>query len=125
MDYRDARRGISKRVLIENDAVVGARLTGETAARDWLKELIADGASAQHLRTWMLAPLSTPPEGAPQRGRVVCTCIDVSERAIRERIEAGATLEQLQRALGCGGGCGSCLPEIKRMLLERAAPAAA
>jgi len=125
MDYRDARRGISKRVLVEDGAVIGARLTGETAARDWLKELIAQGVSAQHLRTWVLAPLSVPPAGEPQRGRVVCNCLDVSERDIRTRVQAGASLEQLQSALGCGTSCGSCVPEIKRLLAERPAPKAA
>jgi len=39
MDYRDPRRGVSKRVLMQDGKLVGARLTGETAARDWLTEI--------------------------------------------------------------------------------------
>jgi assimilatory nitrate reductase catalytic subunit len=119
MDYRDSRRGVSKRVLIEDDVVIGARLTGETAARDWLKELIAQGVRVQQLRAWVLAPLDAPPLGEPQRGRVVCNCLDVSERDIRSRAQAGNTLGQLQSELGCGTSCGSCVPEIKRLLAER------
>jgi assimilatory nitrate reductase catalytic subunit len=120
MDYRDARRGIAKRVLVEVGIVTGVRLTGETAARDWLKELCADGAPAAHLRNWMLAPVGTAPAGEPRRGRVLCNCLDVAERDIRERIAAGASLPTLQGELACGTRCGSCLPEIRRLIAEHA-----
>jgi assimilatory nitrate reductase catalytic subunit len=125
LDYLDARRGVAKRVLVHNGTVIGVRLTGETAARDWLKELCAQGASAEHLRTWVLAPVSNPPASAAHRGRVVCNCLDVAERDIRKHVDNGATIEQLQRELGCGTSCGSCLPEIKRLLAEHSAAAAA
>ena len=59
---------------------------------------------------------------ATLRGRVVCNCLDVAELEIRQRLGAGATLEQLQTELKCGTSCGSCLPELRRMAqLARAA----
>jgi assimilatory nitrate reductase catalytic subunit len=123
MDYRDPRRGVSKRVLVQDGKLVGARLTGETAARDWLKELMAQGASAEAVRRWMLAPVASPPAGQPLRGRVVCNCFDVAEIDIRQRLVAGATLEQLQTELKCGTSCGSCLPELRRMAQQARAAA--
>ena len=123
MDYRDPRRGVSKRVLVQNGKLVGARLTGETAARDWLKELMAQGAQAEAVRRWMLAPVTSPPAGRPLRGRVVCNCLDVAELEVRTRLAIGATLEQLQTELKCGTSCGSCLPELRRMAQQALAAA--
>ena len=115
MNYRDARRGISKRALMENGRLLGVRLTGETAARDWLKEIIARGTDAQSLRPWLLAPLSSPPAGQPQRGRIVCNCLDVSEQEILHEVKNGLDISTIQAKLKCGTQCGSCLPELKRL----------
>ena len=123
MDYRDPRRGVSKRVLVKDGKLVGARLTGETAARDWLKELMAQDASAEAVRRWMLAPVASPPAGQPLRGRVVCNCFDVAEIAINRCFTDGASLEQLQVELKCGTNCGSCLPELRRMAQQARAAA--
>ena len=122
--YLDARRGIAKRLLVEDGSVTGARLTGETAARDWLKEMIAAGLPFEQIRLWALAPLSAPPAGGSARGRIVCNCKDVSEQEIQAALAGGATLTQLQETLKCGTECGSCLPEIKRIVAGYQAAAA-
>jgi len=118
MNYQDKRRGVSKRALVLDGRLVGARLIGETTAREWLKELIASGASAADARRWILAPIASTPTGQTPRGRVVCNCFDVSEARIRAELGAGATLEQVQELLQCGTSCGSCLPELRRMAIE-------
>ena len=114
--YRDARRGISKRVMVEDGRVTGVRLTGETAARDWLKEIMAQRASADAVRRWVLAPVSAPPAGsaAGSRGRIVCNCLDVSENEILAEVGRGADLPALQDKLKCGTNCGSCVPPAQR-----------
>ncbi|HQR52490.1 MAG TPA: molybdopterin-dependent oxidoreductase [Burkholderiales bacterium] len=116
LTYVDAKRGISKRVMIEDGVVTGVRLTGETAARDWLKDIMAQGSPADAVRRWVLAPLAAPPAGSRQRGRVICTCLDVAEQEITERIALGADLGALQTSLKCGTQCGSCVPELKRLV---------
>ena len=120
MNYRDARRGISKRALMEDGKLMAVRLTGETAARDWLKETIASGTDALSLRRWLLAPLSAPPAGQVQRGRIVCNCLDVSEQEIVHELKNGLDLPALQAKLKCGTQCGSCLPELKRLAAAHA-----
>ena len=115
LSYQDARRGISKRVMVEDGRVTGVRLTGETAARDWLKDTMSQGVAADTLRKWMLAPLNTPPAGAASRGRILCNCLDVSEQQIADEVTRGCGLAEIQHKLGCGTQCGSCLPELKRM----------
>lgn len=114
--YVDTKRGVSKRVMIEDGVVTGVRLTGETAARDWLKDIMAQAAPADAVRRWVLAPLAAPPAGRRQRGRVVCTCVDVAEQEIVERVTQGAGLTALQETLRCGTQCGACVPELKRLV---------
>jgi len=124
LSYTDARRGIAKRVMIEQGRISAVRLTGETAARDWLKDLMATGAAADALRRWVLAPVAAPPAGSRTRGRVVCNCLDVAEHELEERVAQGADLAALQAALKCGTECGSCIPELKRLVAVGARHAA-
>ncbi len=120
MRYDDPKRGISKRVLIENGQVAGVRLTGEIAAREWLKEMMAEGAEIASVRAWVLAPVATPPVGSSSRGRVVCNCLNIAEAQIRAAVAQGADLAALQAGLKCGTQCGSCMPELKRIVAASA-----
>ncbi|OGA23558.1 MAG: nitrate reductase [Betaproteobacteria bacterium RIFCSPLOWO2_02_FULL_65_24] len=115
MHYRDLRRGVFKAARVEGDAVIAVRLVGETAGEEWLKNMMVQGASAEAVRPWVLAPLLAPPRGTLNRGRIVCNCLDVSETEIRRELVPGVTLDALQARLKCGTECGSCLPELKKM----------
>ncbi len=115
MHYRDLRRGVFKIARVEDDVVTAVRLQGETAGEEWLKSMMLQGASAEAVRPWVLAPVSAPPRGTLARGRIVCNCVDVAEVEIRRELARGASLEQLQDRLKCGTQCGSCLPELRRM----------
>lgn len=127
LNYNDAKRAISKRILVENNGanglleVAGVRLVGETLAADWLKEVMtkgqfADEAKYKQFSRWALAPLSSPPTGEVVRGKIICNCLDISQNEIIENIELGADLITLQNKLKCGTECGSCLPELKRLV---------
>ena len=125
LNYNDAKRGISKRILVENiegkAAVTGVRLMGETLAADWLKDVMTTGqfndeAHYKEFSRWALAPLSAPPAGQRTRGKIVCNCLDISQNEIVENIELGADLITLQNKLKCGTECGSCVPELKRLV---------
>ena len=116
MRYDDPKRGVAKRVLVEDGRVVGVRLTGEIAAKDWLKEMMAEGAEIAPLRGWVLAPLATPPVGSSSRGRIVCNCLNIAQTQIQTAIAQGADLVMLQATLKCGTECGSCVPELRRMV---------
>ncbi len=118
MNYRDAKRGVCKRALMDDNRLLGVRLTGETVARDWLKEIIAQGSDAKTLRPWLFAPLSAPPAGQAQRGRIVCNCKDVSEQEILAQFRNGLDLPAIQGKLKCGSECGSCVPELKRLTAQ-------
>lgn len=121
LNYDDAKRGIHKRILVESGQVTGVKLIGETLAADWLKQVMQQGQFTDELRRWALAPLSTPPTGQKSRGKIVCNCFDVSENEIIETCEAGADFQTLQAKLQCGTNCGSCVPELKRLVKTHSA----
>ncbi|HEY0267930.1 MAG TPA: molybdopterin dinucleotide binding domain-containing protein, partial [Methyloradius sp.] len=116
LNYNDAKRGISKRILVENKKVTGVRLIGETLATEWLREVMMEGEFTEQLRRWALAPLSTPPTGNGSRGKIICNCVDVAENAIIDNIARGADLLTLKNKLKCGTECGSCVPELNRLI---------
>ena len=127
LNYNDAKRSISKRILVENNTtsgkpeVTGVRLMGETLAAEWLKDVMTTGqfiddAHYKEFSRWALAPLSAPPTGQVGRGKVICSCLDISQNEIVENIELGADLLTLQNKLKCGTECGSCVPELKKLV---------
>ena len=124
MAYDDARRGVGKRVRFADGRIVAVRLAGEIAARDWLKGLWEQGSSDADLRRWLLAPLPTPPGGGLKASKVLCNCMNVSQDKVCAGIERGLDLDGLKRELKCGTSCGSCVPEIKRLLATRVAAVA-
>lgn len=103
---------------------------GEPAAvwlQRWWAERLPLGA---HTRSLLAPNPAAPAEGAatPVRGKAVCTCLDVAEPAIRAALPAlpGTPAERLvalQGQLRCGTSCGSCLPELRRLV--QAVPCAA
>lgn len=117
--YVDARRGVEKSARMCGGVVQSVCLSGETAAQEWLKNMMVKGTATEAVRPWLLAPLSAPPPGTMNRGRVLCNCLDVSASEIQAAITDGADLAGLQMKFKCGTQCGSCVAEIKRMLPRR------
>uniref|UniRef100_UPI0025B9A7E8 molybdopterin dinucleotide binding domain-containing protein n=1 Tax=Acidithiobacillus sp. TaxID=1872118 RepID=UPI0025B9A7E8 len=113
LDYDDGRRGVRKRLCIRGNQLHAARLFGEDATRDWLRELLLSAADVQSYRHALFAPKVPVDMGAWVGSRGVCACTGVDERTLRQSIEAGAlTLGQIAQVCGAGGECGSCKPEI-------------
>ncbi|APC15047.1 nitrate reductase [Pseudomonas frederiksbergensis] len=125
--YDDPRRAICKRVRIDQGRITAIRLAGETLAQHWLQNLWLEGRADEQLRRWLLAPLSTPPGSAGATvspRKTLCNCKNVSEDAVCAGIRNGLDLQGLKQQLGCGTQCGSCVPEIKRLLAASVQPIA-
>ncbi len=116
--YRDAKRGVEKRALFEGDILVALRFENELQSAGWVQEAMLSDAQGGDLRSALFAPLSMRPGGFAPRGRVVCSCLDVAEQPIREMLERGSSLTELQATLKCGTSCGSCVPELKRLAAQ-------
>ena len=136
LDTADALRYADKRLgqhraarLVRVGAVTqldGFMLAGDTRAEAWLKPLLQDELPADAYGRRLLMPGAQPPVALEAKGRQICTCFNVTDVAITERLatfEGGEDerLAALQANLRCGTNCGSCVPELKRLV--RATPA--
>ncbi|MDA8521571.1 nitrate reductase [Acidovorax sp. NCPPB 4044] len=137
--YADRRRGQRRALRLERTAATASHpagdlrlgallLAGDTRAEAWLRTLLQEEQSAQGYGRLLLLPGAQAPSGAlavQSRGKPVCSCMNVTDAAIRAQLGRchGAEadrLGQLQAALGCGTQCGSCVPELRRLV--RATP---
>ncbi|WP_425439578.1 (2Fe-2S)-binding protein [Pseudomonas segetis] len=115
--YDDPKRAIGKRVRLDSGRIIALRLAGETSAQDWLKSMWREAQTDDQLRRWLLAPLSAAArQGSSAGNKTLCNCMSVSQQTICDAIGQGMDLNQLKQNLGCGTSCGSCVPEIKRLL---------
>ncbi len=127
LHYADKRRGQrrSMRLAEVNGQVQleGFVLAGDISAEVWVKPLLQDELPAKSYGRLLLSPGANAPVAVKARGRQVCTCFNVSEPDIRSALQAcngtaEQRLAQLQGNLKCGTNCGSCIPELKRMVLS-------
>ncbi len=121
--YDDARRGHARRVLVRGDVLGAVSLRGDWSAEGWLREYLEGGLPVTQLGRLLLKPGTSAPVGFKTRGRIVCNCWNVGAAEITatlERLdgEAAERLSTLQSLLKCGTQCGSCLPELKRLVAE-------
>jgi len=132
--YADVKRGQRRAVRLVRDGadahLEGFLLGGDTRAEAWIKALLQDRLPAQAFGRQLLRPGASAPSGVAARGKVICSCFGVTQTAISEQVALSAgtddeRLARLQETLKCGTNCGSCLPELKRMVRAGAAPALA
>lgn len=123
--YADPKKGQRRAMRLarhgENTMLEGFLLAGDTSAEAWIKTLLQDQLPAQAYGRLLLAPGAKAPVAVQARGKQVCTCFNVTDTQITDHLAAchgseDARLAQLQGALKCGTNCGSCVPELKRMV---------
>ena len=130
--YVDKKKGQRRTVRLsrkgEHAELSGFVLAGDTRAQAWIKTLLQDELPAQAYGRLLLLPGAKPPVAVQSRGKLVCTCFNVTDAAIDEQLVAinqGSAgggylgtdeerLASLQGSLKCGTNCGSCVPELKR-----------
>ena len=116
--FADATRHVAKKAIAQEGRLLGVRLAGEALAQVWLKQAMAEDELESSLIRFALAPTAKPPVSVAPRN-IICKCADVSDVQIREAVSHGVDeLPALQDKLKCGTFCGSCVPDIKRMLIE-------
>ena len=122
--YDDKRRGNARHILVRNGALAALSLAGDIAAEHWLKEYLETEQPVAALGRLLLSPQSTAPQGFKSRGRAVCNCFNIAESQINQALEEmdgapEAQLAALQNTLKCGTNCGSCIPELKKIIVQR------
>jgi assimilatory nitrate reductase catalytic subunit len=116
LEYRDARRGRSQRIAWHEQFVDGFLVSGETSPASALLEQLRSAAPWDGPRHAIVLLGGDMPRPRAPRDRVVCSCKQVTQSQIEQSIANGAALDELKSTLGCGTVCGSCVPEIKRLL---------
>ncbi|PMS31666.1 assimilatory nitrate reductase (NADH) alpha subunit apoprotein [Trinickia symbiotica] len=117
LEYRDARRGREQRVAWNGKLIDGFLLTGDTSgARSLIEQIRAATPWTGPRHTIFLPGGEDALRALAPRARIVCNCKQVTQTQIEEAIAANAGLDELKSTLGCGTVCGSCVPEIKRLL---------
>jgi assimilatory nitrate reductase catalytic subunit len=121
--YADPARGTRRTLRLRAEGS-GARLqsfvlAGDAGAEDWIRSLLQDETPVEGLSRQLLSP-GGKTVAAPRR-RQVCNCFDVDEKTIGGQLAACSgtadeRLAQLQGALRCGTQCGSCLPELRKLV---------
>ena len=104
----------------------GFVLAGDVRAEAWIKPLLQDELPAEAYGRLLLMPGAKAPVAVVARGKQVCTCFNVSEDDIGAQLQTSRgsddqRLAALQSGLKCGTNCGSCIPELRRLV--RAHPA--
>ncbi|HKA72390.1 MAG TPA: (2Fe-2S)-binding protein, partial [Xanthobacteraceae bacterium] len=88
---------------------------------DAVKASLGADTLAHNARRLLLSGRSA--DGLPDAGPLVCTCFGVGLATIRTALarREAANVDDIGRALKAGTNCGSCLPELKRIVSEHAA----
>ena len=125
LHYADKRRGQRRSMRIEragsDTKLEGFLLAGDISAETWVTPLLQGELPAQAYGRLLLIPGAKAPLAVASRGKQVCSCFDISESQISGVLGSitgtpDAALAQLQDQLKCGTNCGSCIPELKRMV---------
>ncbi|MEO1138434.1 MAG: nitrite reductase large subunit NirB [Pseudomonadota bacterium] len=124
--FRDPSRGVYKRLVIEDDRLVGAVMYGDTADGNWFFGLIKDGTDISEMRETLIFgpayqggdtadPLSAvaalPPEAE------ICGCNGICKSTITDAIAGGATdLGAVRTTTKASASCGTCTGLVEQLL---------
>jgi assimilatory nitrate reductase catalytic subunit len=116
--YDDAATGARREAWVRDGRLVAVLFTttaGRLPPRDWLADLFALPALDAAARSTLL--FGRPPGAPVDRGALVCACLKVGAKAVQAAIAGGAASpDAVGAATGAGTNCGSCRPEIARMI---------
>lgn len=104
-----------KKCILHHDRLVGAILIGDKSEFAEFKRLIEGQLELGEQRHQLLKGSGKPAESPI--GPIVCSCNNVGEGNIEKHIQEGCSnFEELCSLSNAGAGCGSCRPEVKRIL---------
>ena len=127
LDYEDRTEGVYRAVHVVNERIEQCIFLSprpDLPARAWLASLFAREQLADADRVGLL--LGQPMEKGADIGPTVCSCFGVGRNTICDAIRASGmtSVAEVTACLKAGGNCGSCVPEIKKLLMETRAEAA-
>jgi assimilatory nitrate reductase catalytic subunit len=117
-EYTDFAGGVYRAAGFAGDRIETCLFVGPAReACDWnvVKSLFAADALTGDQRRMVLSGKSM--DGVANAGPIVCACFGVGRSTICDAIAAGAsTAAEIGAKLKAGTNCGSCIPELKRLI---------
>lgn len=124
--FRDAARGVYKRLVIADDKLVGAVLYGETGDGPWLFELMREGKALGGLReTLIFGPAAGGAQADPKQAIAalspaaeICGCNGVCKGTIVEAITQKnlSSVNEVRAHTKASASCGSCTGLVETLL---------
>jgi assimilatory nitrate reductase catalytic subunit len=124
LEYSDHATGIYRAAHLIDDRLEACLFLSprpDLPPRAWLSSLFTKASIDAADRTGLLT--GVPSDASADVGAVVCSCFGVGRNTIEAAIAKFdlGTAREIGQKLRAGTNCGSCLPELKAMLKERAA----
>ncbi|MDQ7260980.1 nitrite reductase large subunit NirB [Paracoccus sp. PS-1] len=124
--FRDPGRGIYKRLVLENDRIIGVVMYGDTADGNWFYGLMKDETDISEMRDTLIfgpafqggtaldpmaAVAALPPEAE------ICGCNGVCKGTIVAAVQGGAhTLDAVRACTKASGSCGTCTGLVEQVM---------
>jgi assimilatory nitrate reductase catalytic subunit len=118
LEYQDVTRGIHRYAWIADGCLTALAFFGpeaELPPRAWLESLLGQTVDAFSRRALLSGKPADPDADI---GRIICACFGVGEKTISRRIATDKleSVAAIGQCLKAGTNCGSCQPELKKML---------
>ncbi|MFD1797884.1 NAD(P)/FAD-dependent oxidoreductase [Paracoccus aurantiacus] len=124
--FRDPGRGIYKRLVLQDDRIIGVVMYGDTADGNWFYGLMKDGTDISEMRDTLIfgpayqggaapdpmaAVAALPPEAE------ICGCNGVCKGTIVQAVQGGATtLDAVRATTKASGSCGTCTGLVQQVM---------
>jgi assimilatory nitrate reductase catalytic subunit len=119
-EYKDFGGGVYRAASFTEDRIAACLFVGPARdAGDWdvVKNLFAADALSDDQRRTLLSGRSM--DGLAGTGPIVCACFGVGRATICDAIAGGArSAAAIGAQLKAGTNCGSCIPELKRLIAQ-------
>jgi len=121
LEYEDNTAGVYRAVHVDNDRIdmcLFLSTRPDLPSRAWLAGLFDKPQLDEADRVGLL--IGQPLEKGADTGPTVCSCFGVGRNTICGAIRSQGlkTVPEVTACLKAGGNCGSCVPEIKKLLVE-------
>ncbi len=121
LEYEDSGSGVYRAVHVRDERIESCLFLSarpDLPSRQWLASLFAREHLDDADRACLL--IGEPPGAGFDSGPVVCSCFGVGRNTICDEIRKGGldTPAAITTAVRAGGNCGSCVPELQRLIAE-------
>jgi assimilatory nitrate reductase catalytic subunit len=121
IQYSDPRKASVREACLDGTQLSYCLLIGDQSSEAWLRQLLQAKADVASFGALLMMATLEPPKGFKPQGKVICQCFGITEVKISDALAKleGTPVEilrSLQGQLACGTSCGSCVPELKKMI---------